>query len=156
MKYTDDDFTRIMNEHGDTVLRICAVRLGNLFDAQDAFQEVFISLYNAKNKPVGPHIKPWLIRCAINECVTLMRKRKVTAPINESSAVTLPKETDSAVVSAVMSLPENQRVPIYLFYFENMSTREIAHATGKNETYVRVLLHRGREKLRGILEDETL
>ena len=38
MKYTDDDFTRIMNEHGDTVLRICAVRLGNLFDAQDAFQ----------------------------------------------------------------------------------------------------------------------
>lgn len=156
MRYTDDEFKRIMDEYGDTVLRICTVRTGNLFDAQDAFQEVFISLYNAKNKPDTPYIKPWLIRCAINECITLMRKRKTTVPVNELSAVVLPDENDKTVVSAVMSLSENQRIPVYLFYFENMSTREIARATGKSETYVRVLLHRGREKLREILEDEML
>jgi len=155
--FTDEEFKATMDKYGDTVLRICYVRLRNLYDAQDAFQDVFISLYNAKNKPEGEHILPWLIKTACNRCVSVIRLRKHSVELTENIAAT-EDESDKKeqIAKAMLTLNRSQRTVVYLFYFENMKTAEIAESMGISESNVRVLLHRGREKLKAVIKEEDL
>ncbi len=152
--YTDEEFTRIMNEYGDTVLRICYVRLRSLHDAQDAFQDVFLQLYRAKNKPQEKSLKPWLIKTACNRCISIIRRDRHTEQLSGNEPASISAH-DPAVRDALMKLNRQQRTAIYMFYYENMSTAEIAECMDIGESNVRVTLHRGREKLKTLLEEEN-
>ena len=153
MRYTDEEFTDIMDRFGDTVLRICYVRLRNLHDAQDAFQDVFINLYRAQKKPEENYLKPWLIRTACNRCVSILRSKKQTSELKDNVAVFQPS-FDNTVENAILSLEKNQRTAIYLFYYENMSAREIGKILGTSENNVRVILHRARAILKEVLKED--
>ena len=67
------------------------------------------------------------------------------APIPE------PDET----LSAVRSLPDKYKAPIYLFYYEGLSTAEISRLLSRRESTVRSDLRRGRLLLRQMLERST-
>ena len=153
MGYTDEEFTDIMNRFGDTVLRVCYVRLRSLADAQDAFQDVFISLYRSAKRPAEEYLKPWLIKAACNRCASMLRSRKRTVELsgNEQS---ISHNYDDTVEKALLSLEKNQRTAIYLFYYENMSASEIAKVLNTTEGNVRVILHRGRTSLKDILKED--
>ena len=153
MRYTDEEFTAIMDKFGDTVLRICYVRLRNLHDAEDAFQDVFVSLYKAVKKPDDSYIKPWLIKTACNRCTSFLRSKKPVQEIfdNETSVF---EEYDNTVEQAILSLEKNQRTAIYLFYYENLSAEEIGKILKTSEGNVRVILHRARQQLKEILKED--
>ena len=153
MLYSDGEFTSIMDKYGDTVLRICYVRLGNKQDAEDVFQEVFISLYRAKNKPQDDFLKPWLIKTACNKCVSFFRSKKNTVTL-EDTAFTTNCEFDNTVETAILSLEKKQRTCIYLFYYERLSTGEISKILKLSEGNVRQLLFRARKKLKEILKED--
>ena len=53
---------------------------------------------------------------------------------------------------ALQALEEDYRLPIYLFYFEELSTQEIAQVLGIRPGTVRTRLSRGREQLRNTLK----
>ncbi len=53
---------------------------------------------------------------------------------------------------AIGLLPANLREILVLFYFEEMSVKEIADIVGKTEVNVRVSLYRGREEMKKLLE----
>ena len=73
----------------------------------------------------------------------------------EAAATTAaPEAPDSAVLEAVMALPENYREAVYLHYFEGYSVREIAGLLGRSEAAVTAHLSRGRHKLRTTLGGE--
>lgn len=153
MRYTDEEFTAIMNKYGDTVLRICYVRLRNLHDAEDAFQDVFVSLYKTLNKPDKSYLKPWLIKTACNKCTSFLRSKKPVSDLSGNEAV-LPSSYDNTVEKAILSLEKNQRTAIYLFYYENLSAKEIASLLKITEGNVRVILHRARQQLKEILKED--
>lgn len=52
------------------------------------------------------------------------------------------------------SLPENHRISLYLYYYEQYTTKEIAACLSKSETAVNQYLSRGRRKLRQMLDNE--
>ena len=52
------------------------------------------------------------------------------------------------VYSKVLKLPQNMREVILLFYYENMSVREIAETLGVTEVNVKKRLSRARQKLK--------
>ena len=58
------------------------------------------------------------------------------------------------VYSQVLKLPENMRDVILLFYYEELSIREIAEIIGTSEVNVKKRLSRARHKLRMELEAE--
>ncbi|MBR3646412.1 MAG: sigma-70 family RNA polymerase sigma factor, partial [Lachnospiraceae bacterium] len=60
--------------------------------------------------------------------------------------------SDSYAYDYVLKLPENYRVAIDLFYFEEMTTEQIAAVMKTKPTTVRSYLHRGREKLKQMME----
>ena len=53
---------------------------------------------------------------------------------------------------AVMKLPRKMREAIILYYYQDMSTEEIAETLGIAQSSVSNRLRRGREKLRKLLE----
>ena len=67
---------------------------------------------------------------------------------------TEPPEEESAVMTAVMQLPDPYRTVVYLFYFEGYSGMEIAGMLGKKESTVRSLLHRAKKRLSKVLGGE--
>ena len=54
---------------------------------------------------------------------------------------------------ALHQLPDQQRVPLVLFHFEDMSYQDIAALLGVSLGKVKTDIHRGRETLKGLLAD---
>lgn len=57
-------------------------------------------------------------------------------------------------MEAVLALPVKYRDVIHLFYYQGLSVREIAQATGSKESTVTSQLTRGREILKRSLKEE--
>ena len=146
--------------HKDTVYRIAFARCPCKQDAEDVFQEVFLKLYRCrKDFESDEHLRNWLIRVTLNFCKLLRRSaafRKKAELTDNIPDVTNPNdsETAEAITAAVRALPEKYAAPIELFYFEEMSCREISAALKINEATVRTRLRRGREALKNILKIE--
>ena len=70
----------------------------------------------------------------------------------EESAVR--QEEKRLLLQAVMALPEKYRDVIHLFYYEELSVKEIARITNRGESTVTSQLTRGRELLRKSLKEE--
>lgn len=147
------------------IYRIALTKTKSTHDADDIFQEVFLKLV-MRDKPFESeeHRKSWLIRVAINCCnshfVAPWRKNVsdmedvVLEQIPDDAAVPGSEEETSDVYAQVMKLPENMREVVLLFYYEDMSVREIAETLGTSEVNVKKRLSRARQKLKLELEEE--
>uniref|UniRef100_UPI00406C44D4 sigma-70 family RNA polymerase sigma factor n=1 Tax=Paenibacillus sp. FSL L8-0436 TaxID=2954686 RepID=UPI00406C44D4 len=97
--------------------------------------------------------KTWVIRILINECNQLLRMRErtvVMAEIPEETNVSyLPFEASGNVdlQSSINRLDEPLRLAIVLFYYEDLSIKQIADVLSITEGAVRARLHRARRLL---------
>lgn len=122
----------------------------NKTDAEDVFQDVFLTLYELQ--PVfndADHIRAWLITIARNKCKNQLRsfwRRNVTC-IDE---VLLPAKTkqNDGIISAVLKLPLRYRDIVYLFYFEEYKISELSVMLKVKESTVKTRLKRGRSLLK--------
>ena len=95
----------------------------------------------------------WLVKIAVNESKNLLR-RGFTVELPETVAdQPQDREMRVDVRQAVYNLPEKYRLPVLLFYFEDMAVADIAKALDLPEGTVISHLHRGRAKLREELKD---
>lgn len=69
-------------------------------------------------------------------------------------AHSIPGAGRTRVWQALAQLEETYRLPIYLFYFQELSTREIARVLSIRPGAVRMRLSRGREQLRVLLKGD--
>ena len=74
--------------------------------------------------------------------------------LDEAAAVAAPPVPDTEVLDALKRLPEQYRISLYLFYYEEYSAKEIAQVMGKSEANITQYLSRGRRKLRTLLTEE--
>ncbi len=58
------------------------------------------------------------------------------------------------LISEVLRLPKDQRTAIHLYYYEELSVREIAELLRVTESAVKKRLSRGRQTLRTRLKEE--
>ena len=154
---SNTDIENTMKAHGDAVWRACLLRMGSRADAQDMLQETFLAY--ATHDPVvfndEEHRKAWLIRCAVNRAKSLHASpwRRRTVPLETAAQIGVEDEYRE-VYSAVLALPAKYRAVIHLFYFEGLTTAEIAGHLGIAEGTVRSQLSRGRALLREALKEE--
>lgn len=144
----------LVARHAQAVYRLAYARTGSREDAEDVTQETFLRLVRtAPEFADEDHCRAWLLRVAMNCAGDLFRSawRRHTRPLEEAEQVPAPEE--GGVLAAVLALPERYRAPIHLFYYEGLSTAEIAAVLGKSEGAVRTRLSRARTMLRGVLEE---
>ena len=159
MEVTKDYISDLLDKYSDMVLRIAYTYLKNRADAEDIVQDVFLRIIDKKPSfNDESHVKSWLIRATINMCKNKVNmfwnKNKCSIDDVQEFAVSDKYNTDTSVFQAVMALGEKYRVVVYMYYYEGYSTPEIADVIGKNETTIRSLLHRARNKLKDMLKED--
>ena len=151
-------WTRLaLSQYLDTVYRLAYARTRSRQDAEDVSQEVMLKLCRSADRIESEaHLKHWLIRVTVNECANIFRSpwKRRFLPLEEGmlSEVGDAPAPNDRLDAALEKLKPDQRTAIHLFYYEDMSTEEIARALGVKPTAVRERLHRARKKLKELLE----
>lgn len=148
---------QVVEQYKSMVYGLALARLGSPADADDVFQEVFLAYHKCdKDFHDEEHRKAWLLRTTINMTrrVTDAVRRRKTVPLEEAAQLPEPfrEPEENQVWQALQALPAEYREPIYLFYFEDLSTGQIAQAMDLGPGAVRMRLSRGREMLRKTLK----
>jgi len=146
---------RLLNEYGNSILRLAYSYLHNMSDAEDILQDTLIQYIKAKpNFESATHEKAWLVRVAGNLSKNKIKYNRIRTTDELSEQLQSRETEDLAFVwDAVKKLPLKYRDVIHLFYFEGYSTSQIADVLSKNEQTVRSLLFRGRGKLKTVLKE---
>ncbi len=146
---------RMLDQYGDSILRLAYSYLHNMSDAEDIVQETLIKyMKTAPEFENETHEKAWLLRVASNLSKNKIDYNKVRQADELDETLKAEEREDlSFVWEAVKALPENYREAIHLFYHEGYSTKEIASILRRNESTVRSDLKRGREKLKIMLKE---
>lgn len=150
----------LMQQHGDGLLRLCLLYMGDRTLAEDAFQETMVKAWRGLASFRGEcAITTWLSRIAVNTCRDMLRTgwfraRKNSRPIDEAHdlAAPIPQETGD-VTAAVMALPLKYREAAVLYYYENLQLSEIAQCLGLSTNTVSTRLRRARNMLEARLRE---
>lgn len=154
--FTDEQFTQYTRQYMDTLFRVAFSYTKSRTDADDITQNVLIKLYReTKLFKSDEHIKHWLIRVTINESKkTLLSPWRRLSPIEDyASTLTFVSPEHSELFYAVMDLPRKYRMAVFLYYYEDYSTDEIAQLLSIPAATVRTHLKRGREHLKITLSE---
>ncbi len=144
----------LFEEHKDMVYRLALSYTGNTYDAQDISQEVFLRLIRWIDRIKVGSERAWLAKVTVNCCKNLHSSydRCNTRELMETDAVSQPEE--GGLTETIMALPGDYRIVVYLFYYEEYSTKEIAKLLGVSRSTVTTRLHRARQQLRERLKEE--
>lgn len=150
-----DEFVRLVEAHQLSLLQLCFVYLHDKTLAEDAIQETFLKAYRSfSGFRRESSEKTWLSRIAINCCRDLNKSGWYRFFNRSFSAEILPvsseyaSEKDDDLTVAVMKLPVRLREVILLYYFEDMTTVEIAEVLCISQQAVSARLSRALIKLR--------
>ncbi|MDO5785450.1 MAG: sigma-70 family RNA polymerase sigma factor [Eubacteriales bacterium] len=145
----------VIHRYRDMVYRLAFARMGTKYDADEVFQEVFVRYLDKRPKfRDEEHRKAWMIRVTVNCCNKLWNSswRRKTEALQENLVWETPEDND--LYCTLQQLPMKYREVIHLFYYEDMSTAQIAKILHRKESTVRTQLTRARTKLREILKEE--
>lgn len=134
--------------------------------AQDVFLKVYQSLdsFNMKSK-----LSTWIYRITYNASINKYKsqKRRIdTIEIDDFVEFNVSDLTDAQndisikekrkiINNTILKLPETEKVIITLYYYEELSIKEIAEIVGISTHNVKIKLYRSRQKLFVELKDKV-
>lgn len=139
-------------------------------EAEEVCQDTFIKAYKNLSKFKGESkFSTWLYKIGYRACLDSLKKNKEkynTDTINEvtinkiSSTESIldgieRKERALVINKCMLSLPEDERTVLWMFYFQELSLKEIIEITDFSEANVKVKLHRARKRLLGIVKQNV-
>jgi len=172
-----DQFEAFVRRYQDMVFATAVRLLRSPVEAEDVAQTVFLRAFQRFDQiGASPAAAGWLKAVTRNACLNhLSRYRSRWRFFSElgregdssaratdelgfiaaGSPATEVEQEDrrDQVTRALHQLPDQQRVPLVLFHFEEMSYQEIAALLGVSLGKVKTDIHRGRETLKGLLAD---
>ena len=125
--------------------------LKNEEDAKDAVQE---AIYNAYKKletlKDKRKFKSWIYKIVTNTSFEILRNKKNYIDIEQENiaAEKIDIDTNLTLWKAVQGLEQPYRTTITLFYYEDMSIKEISEITGSKVDAIKKQLSRGRDKIK--------
>ena len=152
----DREIVRIVETYSDMLMRIAFNRMNSIAEAEDVVQSTFERLMRRQPRfDSREHEKAWLIRTAIRICIDESRKAsRANVPLNEEIASAYSQESYE-LLDTIRQLPEKDRDAVYLYYYEEYPTKDVAKILGEREGTTRSRLSRARQKLRTIMKGET-
>jgi RNA polymerase sigma-70 factor, ECF subfamily len=125
-------------EHHTMVFRTAYRVTGNVSDAEDVLQTVFLRMVRRDDSADAiEHPENYLRRAAVHAALDLVRARR------QSTNVDLRE----VLRQAISELPERSAEIFALRFFEGLTNPEIAKALGISSISVAVTLHRTRREL---------
>lgn len=151
---------RLLSDYGPLVFRLVVRMVGRIEDAEEVCQDVFVKALTkiATFNPQKAALNTWLTRIAYNEAVNHLRRSTkdiIFSDFDDMGDEELDTPFDSQhdemtillLEKAMKTLPVQDQTLLSLFYYENMSLRDIAFVTDSKPTTVGSRLSRIRNRL---------
>ena len=163
----DNAFAELVKKYQKQVHALVWRKIGDFHTAEEITQDVFLKAYQRLAKLKKPQsFVSWLYVIAANDCSTWLRKKRLsTQPLEDTSGVQLEKATYSGYIIAenertsaeaqrdvvqklLAKLQESDRTIITLFYFAEMTCKEISEFLGVSANTIKSRLSRARQHLK--------
>lgn len=162
----EQQFLETYKQNSDAIFRYCLLRVSDRELALDIAQETFMRVWKFAQKGEKiANLRAFFYTTAKNIIIDHYRKKKtnsldtmmedgfdVGVDITEEM---IDKFDGAQAMSFLGAIPEKYRDAIYMQYVEGLSVKEIAEVTGESENNISVRIHRGLQKLRSILRDQS-
>lgn len=153
-----NELAAVAGRYRDMIYRVALHWCGHPQEAEDATQDTLLKLCATyRTFADEEHLKSWLIRVTINHCKSRLRAPWHTRRLPLEELPDTPVFDDPSqreLYDAVLALPQAYRIVLYLFYYEDMPTREIAAALHISQNTVTTRLTRAREALRRAYQED--
>ena len=171
-KGNKEHFELIITRYTDKLNRYLSKFLSNIEDKQDLLQDVFVKCFvNINNFDTDQKFSPWIYRIAHNEAVNLLKKnsnRPFSFDIfDEALSFAHPKakedsESDSEKLlikkyldSVLEDIDTKYKEIVVLYFYEDMSYKDISDVLKIPVSLVGVRLQRGKKENKKILEEKN-
>lgn len=160
---TNDEFNRVYNAYYKLLLHVAFDYLHSKNDAEDVIQEVFMKLYESRKQfNDDEHLKYWLIKVTNNKCIDYLRHIKNKEMLISNDHIDIlnnqGNKEDSLqrrVQEAIDKLNINDKTIIVLYYYNDLSLKEISKVLSISEANVKKRISRARIKLKSIIGDKN-
>lgn len=161
-----DAFEAIMLHYQQQVLSIARRLLGNVDDARDAAQEVFLRLHKYLGRfDERKELRPWLYRMTVNVCHDIGRNRRAGTMVSleqeqaQGNLAALQSQHDieaeistaqekQIIAAALAELSEKERAAVVLRDIEGLATNVVAQILNSSESTVRSQISTARVKIK--------
>jgi RNA polymerase sigma-70 factor (ECF subfamily) len=174
-------FTDLVGRYHSSMLRLAMSFVSSQAVAEEVVQDTWLAVLRGLGRfEERSSLRTWLFTILVNRARSTGEREARTVPVADAGPVvdasrfgpnggwTLPPEDwaeaaenriDAAKLSGLLrgcldGLPGRQRDVVVLRDVEGMSSAEVCQVLAISEANQRVLLHRGRSKLRQVLESE--
>ena len=162
-------FASLVETYKDLVFTLALKMVKNREEAEEVSQDTFIKAYKNLSKfKGGAKFSTWLYKITYHNCLDRFKKNKKynqtdsiesLLSFNVSSSDDILKAIEKKDRAKIMELcleelPEEERTILWLFYYKELSLKEVIDVTQFSEANVKVKLHRGRKHLLSIVKEK--
>ena len=158
-------FEVISERYQGPLYRHCRAILNHHEDASDALQNTLLNAYRAlSSKPRDLALRPWLYRIAHNESISLLRRRRPHAELDEAAEVSRPGADHDAETNARLAqlvgdlgqLSERQRGALVMREITGLAYSEIAATFAISENAAKQTVHEAHSALHELEEGRSM
>ena len=126
-------FSTLIKTYEKDLYKVAIAMTKNEEDALDCIQEAILQSYiSIKDLRQEEYFKTWLIKILINKCNALLKKNK-------------------KIMNLDMEITEDLKIIVILYYYEDMSIKDISESLNIPQGTIKSRLSRARKKLKEIL-----
>lgn len=152
-----EEFVDLVEEYKLSLYRFAKSILKNDIEVEDAISESILKAYKNKNRLKNKEsFKSWMMRIVSNECYDLIKRKSrfdLRDNLESLNLVHIDKEY-SDLREIIDDLNEEFSSVLVLFYYEDMSIKEISKVLEICEGTVKSRLSRAKSKLKVLLKEE--
>ncbi len=163
-------FAFLVDAYKSMVFSLVFKMTKNREEAEEITQDTFIKAYKNLSKFKGDSkFSTWLYRIAYHASLDAIKKNRnknITSEINEITFNQIKsvdnillgierKERAKIMNDCLLKLPEKERSIIWMFYYDELSVKEMMEVTQLSEANIKVKLLRARKKLLAIVEENV-
>jgi len=153
-------FTSLVEAYQRPVYNLCYRMLANAQDAEDAAQETFLRAFRAIHKYDNQRsFSTWILSIASHHCIDQIRRHKFNISLDELPSPDISdgdmgietrlsrKEEQEKVGKLLKVLEPTDRAVVIIYYWNDMSLKDIGLALNLTESAVKSRLHRARRTM---------
>lgn len=163
-------FAVLVDRYKNMVFTLALKVLKHREEAEEVAQDTFIKAFKSlKNFKGTSKFSTWLYKIAYHNCLDRTKKfskayqtdtideyteNRITSG-NDTGVMIERNERAELIQQCMNLLPEDERTILWLFYYEEMSLKEIVEVTSLTESNIKVKLHRARKHMLAVVQENV-